>query len=554
MNVNNILDMIGDAKGEYIRDARQMRAETKKRLSLRQTWLVAAVIALMLLLVGCVAYSQGWFVNFFSARSGAPLSHSQLSFIAENEQQINETQSQNGWTVELRSAMKDGNKAIMILGFTAPEGTDLTREPVDGIYKERIELCNEGLPIDMLVWPKGVELSTYSTNWQEDGDGLDNTMNYVIEIEPNLTKSTVEPFGPDAVWTIRFRQVVLVWTDEEYEQELLNTKYKGEYGVVFTHEETQRLRQEKILAEGDWEFTVTFAGQTDSAQVRELLTAPIQLEADILRRYGELIWETAHFREDITVTSVQLQPLSVRIAYEDCNGSPMLWFSDENLFVEEDIYPSAVMKDGTVITLHARASGSDSYVLLEADAPVIWEEADHLLFADGTKVYMDGSVEMPEKEAPPAAADAYRDVDSESGVYAYYADFDGDGINDLAVWYDGAFHALCLLNEQGECKKEFTFENGMDVYETYNQRAEEIKWEPNQIRILETEGDASTVSFFRATSEGLVLSAAVKQDPAAEEEYLLIGDAETVVSISRAEFQMIVEDYQVMQYRLRPIV
>lgn len=56
MNANQILDMIGDAKGKYIWEAQQARSR-KKRLSVRKIWLLAAVIALMLLLVGCtVAY------------------------------------------------------------------------------------------------------------------------------------------------------------------------------------------------------------------------------------------------------------------------------------------------------------------------------------------------------------------------------------------------------------------------------------------------------------------------------------------------------------------
>lgn len=57
MNANDILDMIGDAKGSYIWDAQQVRSgqfcQTGKRLPLKRVWLIAAVIALTLLLVGC---------------------------------------------------------------------------------------------------------------------------------------------------------------------------------------------------------------------------------------------------------------------------------------------------------------------------------------------------------------------------------------------------------------------------------------------------------------------------------------------------------------------
>ncbi|MGN0977595.1 MAG: hypothetical protein ACI4PH_06015 [Faecousia sp.] len=60
MNANQLLDGIGDAKGTYIWEAQRHRCgeiPPKKPIPLRKTLLIAAVIALMLLLVGCaVAY------------------------------------------------------------------------------------------------------------------------------------------------------------------------------------------------------------------------------------------------------------------------------------------------------------------------------------------------------------------------------------------------------------------------------------------------------------------------------------------------------------------
>lgn len=57
MNVHDILDMIGDAKGEYVWDAQQIRngeIDTKVyKLPTKRMWLIAAIIALMIMLVGC---------------------------------------------------------------------------------------------------------------------------------------------------------------------------------------------------------------------------------------------------------------------------------------------------------------------------------------------------------------------------------------------------------------------------------------------------------------------------------------------------------------------
>ena len=57
MNANDILDMVGDAKGTYVWDAQQARSSqsvsASKRASLGRIWLIAAIVALMLLLMGC---------------------------------------------------------------------------------------------------------------------------------------------------------------------------------------------------------------------------------------------------------------------------------------------------------------------------------------------------------------------------------------------------------------------------------------------------------------------------------------------------------------------
>ena len=57
MNANDVLDMIGDAKGTYVWDAQRIRTGdipvTKKKISPKRALLIAAMIALMLLLVGC---------------------------------------------------------------------------------------------------------------------------------------------------------------------------------------------------------------------------------------------------------------------------------------------------------------------------------------------------------------------------------------------------------------------------------------------------------------------------------------------------------------------
>lgn len=57
MNAHDILDMIGDAKGTYIWDAQQVRTGEIniriRKLPTKKLWLIAAIVALTLILVGC---------------------------------------------------------------------------------------------------------------------------------------------------------------------------------------------------------------------------------------------------------------------------------------------------------------------------------------------------------------------------------------------------------------------------------------------------------------------------------------------------------------------
>ena len=230
------------------------------------------------------------------------------------------------------------------------------------------------------------------------------------------------------------------------------------------------------------------------------------------------------------------------------------------------IYASCILKDGTKITLQDWGNGGwgeEHYKLLDPESPIVLEEVQCIQMPDGTKIYMDGTIEYAAKASPPSAALNYLNNASTTDVYVYYADFDADEVEDIAIWYDGAFRAVCLLDETGEAEKTFNFEDGVDVYQTYNQRAAAIKHEPNQIRVVETENDIEVIRYFHAEKDGLYLSVGVKYDPNGTEAkwFQSVIDpsvpfdvsAESWKPISEEAYRRIVEDYQVMQYCLIPI-
>lgn len=377
------------ASGETYRRVMNMTNERKPRKGRRtvtKILVLAAIVSLLAVTASATEYIQSWFTVHFSGNNEKALSSEQISYIEENEQVFNETQTQDDWTVELRSAMSDGNTAYIIIGVTAPEGVSLEQEKEDLGYMvittDRFELraederdfgiisCSE-----KLFSPDDNYYVSGTTTWEEDGDGLNNTKNVVMQLtveELGRDTETKIPdlFGSNTEWYIHVDSIIHEYENKEYKQELLNGKYKGQTDIMFTSEETQMLQIEEVLAEGPWNFSFSFAGNEMGVEV---LTEPVSTTARIWRKYGDSIEEYDHFMEEVTITSFILRPLSATIRYDDCNGAPS--------FDYEDVY--AVMKDGGQIVLHYGSSGGGS-ALLEAESPIVLENVDHILLADGT--------------------------------------------------------------------------------------------------------------------------------------------------------------------------
>ena len=157
----------------------------------------------------------------------------------------------------------------------------------------------------------------------------------------------------------------------------MNGKYAGQTDVMFTNEETKRLQCEEILAEGTWDFTVNFG---ESGEGVELLNQPISTMASIFRKTGPEIWDYEHVVDKVTVTSFVLRPLSATIHYE-CDGGAN--FNDHK---EMRVY--AVMKDGSQVELEDYGGGGRGFAVLTAKAPIVLENVDYILLADGVRIDM----------------------------------------------------------------------------------------------------------------------------------------------------------------------
>jgi hypothetical protein len=395
MNGKELLIGLGSISLKYYDEAENDTiTEAKARRILRKPLLVAAIVALTLLLVGCaVAYANGWFAELFAARSDTPLTDGQVQFIQENEQVIMETQSNHEWNIELKSTMTDGNTGYILFGITAPPDIDLEayyeNRKTDrdapyitpGNYSMRaghraIVIASTGFSDEDLnfYWNE-------NGYWEADNDGNPNTLNYVVELRceklyPNKEMLLREPFGSDITFEARFFDFTLEYEDPEV-RESVEAKLAEQGDSLIGGEELQGLHKSEELVDGEWIFDVTF---TDTrVETLQLIDQPITVDAWVHHKIdnGTMFYDTTHDIEQIRITSFVLSPMGATVTYEqaeDVIGVFLEWDGNQGIFV--------VMKDGSEIQLNSDGTGYS----WSSKVPIVLNDVDHVRLADGTKI------------------------------------------------------------------------------------------------------------------------------------------------------------------------
>ena len=397
MKAMDLLVGFGSVKDSYVIGAEEFRQGKHKaqikRLSTRKAWLIAAVIALTLLLVGCaVAYANGWFQQIFSARSETPLSSEQIQYIQNNEQIVGQSQTKNDWTVDLKSTICDGRTGYLVFQVTAPDDVDLEQylNPPT-LDDKRLSMGNCSASRKAAYSLAVASIGTVDTernywyldggNWISDQDGQPNTVLFCMSIrcekmDPNKPMLLEDPFGKDVSFRIRLLGITLEYTNLELQKEI-EEKYAGQDYIV-DGEEAAGLFCSDILTDEEWYFDVTFDPDN---QFMELINQPVSAQAKVWRYADEKQWETKDSLEEVQISSFRVTPFGASISYvpkPDAIGiSLKLW---QNL--DDEIY--AVMKDGSRIKLDL--VGTDNAVL-QAETPIVLSQLDHILLEDGTKLF-----------------------------------------------------------------------------------------------------------------------------------------------------------------------
>ena len=376
-----------------ITPARNQHKAQSKRLSTKKIWLIAAVIALTLLLVGCaVAYANGWFQQIFSSRSETPLSSEQMQYIQNNEQIVGQSQTKNDWTIDLKSIICDGRTGYLVFQITAPDDVDLEQYLYPSTLDDkRLSMGNYSANGKAGYSYAIASIGTVDTernywyldggNWISDQDGQPNTVLFCMTIrcekmDPNKPMLLEDPFGKDVSFRIRLLGITLEYSNLELQKEI-EEKYAGQDYIV-DGEEAAGLFCSDILTDEEWYFDVTFDPDN---QFIELITKPVSAQAKVWRYADAKQWETKASLEEVQISSFRVTPFGANISYipkPDTVGiSPRL---GEN--VDDTIY--AVMKDGSRIKLDLTGNYD---TVLQAETPIVLSQLDYILLEDGTKLF-----------------------------------------------------------------------------------------------------------------------------------------------------------------------
>ena len=364
-----------------------------KHLSGKRIWLIAAVIVLAMLLVGCaVAYASGWFQQIFSARSETPLSSEQIQYIQNNEQIVGQSQTKNDWTVDLKSTICDGRTGYLVFQITGPDGMDLEQylNPPT-VDDKRLSPGNYSVSRDRMYPLSKASIGNLNEaenymfadggNWISDNDGKANSVLYCMSIRceklyPNKPMLLEDPFGKENTFHIRFMGITLEYTNLELQKEI-EEKYAGQAYIV-DGEEAAGLFCSDILTDEEWNFDVTFDSDN---QFMELITQPVSVQAKVWRYADEKQWDTVDSLEEVQISSFRVTPFGVNIAFvpkSDTIGISLQLWQD----TDDEIY--AVMKDGSRIKLDL--TGADA-TILQAETPIVLSQLDYILLEDGTQIF-----------------------------------------------------------------------------------------------------------------------------------------------------------------------
>lgn len=355
-----------------------MTKEKKARTTVYGTLgkvLVAAATVLAMAVTASAA-TGGWFRQYFEKKNPSPMSQSEVRNIEENEQPIGQSQTRDGYTLTVKSAITDGWVAYVVIGVTAPEDVVLSRTTIPGYDPQGPLITQKNEPGDPFFEPASGEMpgGAYGIDTEEDYDGLDNTQDLILKAECNVDETNI-PFAPGQVWRIHIAGLEAIYQNSAYLEAL--TEKNGGQSPHLTPEDWDKYLPRVPLTEGVWDFEIKF--ENNNFRTVELIQEPVAATAEN-RVFSPITGESGIEYQTVTINSFLLSPLTACIT-SDAAFTPD--FANE----QEGAYICAVMKDGRKIQLEENMAQPGQQVFA-VRRPIVLEEVDHILLPDGTQIPM----------------------------------------------------------------------------------------------------------------------------------------------------------------------
>ncbi len=324
------------------------RIRTKRILTIA----VAAALYIALGAAVCAAFNGSWLSTYFASRQKAALSPRQQEYLDSGSVEISQSQTVDGYTVTVESAICDRTELCLVLRIEGPEGMkiDLDQKKGEGsLWFHSIKYASLG------TYERTGGFFSYSTHGYHlpDGDGLDNTARLVLMTQRYLSPDSNQVFTDGELWRLRL---------------------KGLYTMTgeITHSEIWT-----DLVDGEWEFVFPL---TEQSEELEMITSPVASKA----LYGGEGKEKQS--AEVIVTSFKLRPLGASCEFRHSPDYP-------GVLELSEVY--LMMKNGDTVPLWVRSGDTfsgKSIMYFEYDsAPILLDEIESLVLPDDVIVPCPGN-------------------------------------------------------------------------------------------------------------------------------------------------------------------
>lgn len=536
MKSMDLLETIGSIRDKYILDAHSKQNAPKKVLPFRKAFLIAAVIAMLLMLVGCVAVMMG----------------------------LNELEIGNFTYKNLDGETKSGD-FISLQGYIDSDNYKAAQEWNQFLaqYDPDGSLLNESEEIGFIPPIDYMSYTCYTPDLVKKIDDICSKYNLELLGPTYLADTSKEMFaviGIDSITAPNTDSGVSLGTGYYYRDG--SFALEGNLGLA----DGDDLQPNGVNFEYRCVMKTAFDGVTLNIGNSESYDQWNYTASDgtevllaLSKNKALIIADKENFFITINIlmqhmTGVELEAVADAFVFTYTPHRP-----DPNNLVEPDWYPEATTEETTEPETEPEEVTEPRMESVEVTEPK--ENASNKPASTSNDT---APTEITVGKSTIDDVVAYYQVKYPGNeIKSVFQDFDGNGFGDLAVWYGGAFWAIYVAGEEYRVTAEYQMDNGFEIYEKYTQMEQQVRYDGNLIGIIEKKGNA-TYQKFCWLGESFYLRECFKFDPNGTDSCYFVSildswdtpyDAEITQwkPLSEAEYMERLGSYTIQAYNLKNI-